>query len=258
MTLQATASDLDGTVARVEFRDGTNSLGVVSNPPYSLLWSNPTVGTHTLSAVATDDRGGTTATDAILLTVLPLNQAPIVQWLSPTNESILQKPQPVNLLATASDADGTVVQVEFRDGTNSLGVVSNPPYSLVWSNPTVGTHTLIAVATDDRRTAASSDLIIVTVAATNEAPLTIQSVQFVAIPAPPVTKSALDPANSEFQLQIAGSDGGIVVVEASTDLINWTPFTTNTLVNGAAVSADGESRNFNIRFYRVRMSTQAP
>ena len=259
VTLQAAATDPDGAIVEVEFWDGTNSLGVITTPPYALLWSNATVGTHALRAVATDDRGATTAADTILLTVLPLNQAPSVQWLSPTNESILQRPQPMTLQATASDLDGTVARVEFRDGTNSLGVVSNPPYSLLWSNPTVGTHTLSAVATDDRGTA-SSELITVTVSVTptNEAPLTIQSVQFVAIQEPPVTKSALDPANSEFQLQIAGRDGSIVVVEASTDLSNWVPISTNTLVNGVVVSADADSRKFNIRFYRARQATQTP
>ena len=75
---------------------------------YSLLWSNPTVGTQTLSAVATDDRGGVTTSETALLTVLPLNQAPIEQWLSPTDEIILQEPQP----AAAPDLHGTVVQRE--------------------------------------------------------------------------------------------------------------------------------------------------
>ena len=161
---------------------------------------------------------------------------------------------------SAADPDGNVTRVEFLDGTNSLGVVSSPPYSLLWSNLTVGTHTLSAMTTDDRGGAASSDLITVTVAATptNEAPLTIQSMQFVAIQEPPVTKSALDPANSEFQLQIAGRDGSIVVVEASTDLSNWVPISTNTLVNGVVVSADADSRKFNNRFYRARQATQTP
>jgi len=82
--------------------------------------------------------------------------------------------------------------------------------------------------------------------------------QFVAIQTPPVTKSALDPADSQFQFKIAGPDGSVVVVEASNDSSNWAPISTNTLVNGAVVSTDAESRNFNIRFYRVRLATQAP
>ena len=92
----------------------------------------------------------------------------------------------------------------------------------------------------------------VSVVTPDAAPLTIQSVQFVAMQSP------LDPANSQFQFQIAGPDGSVVVVEASTDPGHWTPISTNTLVNGVAVIRDAESRNFNIRLYRVRLATQAP
>ena len=218
------------------------------------------MGAHTLSAVATDDRGGATTSETALLTVLPSNQLPIVQWLTPTNGAAFNASEAIVLQVTAADPDGNVARVEFLDGTNSLGVVSSPPYSLLWSNLTVGTHTLSAMTTDDRGGAASSDLITVTVAATptNEAPLTIQSMQFVAIQAPSVTKSAVDPAESQCEFKIAGPVGSMVVLEASTDFTNWAPISTNSLANGAAVSADADSRNFNIRFYRVRMATQAP
>jgi hypothetical protein len=259
--IEVTASDSDGTIVAVEFRDGTNSLGVVSSPPYSLLLTNPTVGTYILSAVATDNRGATTTSDVALLTVLPLNQGPNVEWLSPANHSVLQNPQSVTLQVTPTDFDGTIARVEFREGTNTLGAVTSPPYSLLWTNPTAGTHTFTAVVTDNRGGVALSDLINVTITApsTNETPLTIRSAQFVAFQAsPPVTKSALDPGNSQFQFQIAGPDGSTVVVEASSDFRNWTAISTNTLVNGAAVTADADSLRFEIRHYRVRLSTQTP
>src|SRR5436309_11134998 len=95
VTLQADASDPDGAIVQVEFRDGTNSLGVVSNSPYSLLWTNAIVGSHSLSAVATDDRGGSTTSDTTLLTLFPPTQPQIAQWLSPTDVSTLHMPQPV-------------------------------------------------------------------------------------------------------------------------------------------------------------------
>jgi hypothetical protein len=258
--LEVAAGDFDGTIVRVEFQDGTNSLGVLSNPPYSLLLTNATVGTHVLSAVATDNRGATTFSDVALLTVLPLNQAPSVEWLSPANNSVLQNPQSISLQVTPTDFDGTIARVEFREGANTLGAVSSPPYSLLWTNPTAGTHTFSAVVTDNRGGAALSDLISVTITApsTNEIPLTIRSAQFVAFQGSPVTKSALDPGNSQFQFQIEGPDGSTVVVEASSDLRTWAPISTNTLVNGAALSTDTESPRPEIRHYRVRLSSQAP
>jgi len=258
--IEVAAGDLDGTIAQVEFRDGTNSLGVLGNPPYTLVLTNATVGTHFLSAVATDNRGATTTSDVALLTVLPLNQAPSVQWLSPANNSVLQNPQSVTLQVTPSDFDGTIARVEFREGTKTLGAVSSPPYSVLWTNPTAGTHTLSAVVTDNRGGATLSDPINVTITppSTNEIPLTIRSAQFVAFQGSPVTKSALDPANSQFQFQIVGPDGSTVVVEISSDLRNWAPISTNTLVNGAALSTDTESWRFENRHYRVRLSTQTP
>ena len=53
--LEATATDSDGTVARVEFFDGTNKFGESMVVPYLLEWQAAELGVHSLSAVATDD-----------------------------------------------------------------------------------------------------------------------------------------------------------------------------------------------------------
>jgi len=67
--IQASASDTDGSVVRVQFfRDGA-SLGIVSNTPYSLSSSVP-VGAHQLTAVAMDDHGSTNGSTAVSVTVV--------------------------------------------------------------------------------------------------------------------------------------------------------------------------------------------
>jgi hypothetical protein len=43
-----------------------------------------------------------------------------------------------------------------------------------------------------------------------------------------------------------------VVVEASTNLLNWTPVTTNTLASGTNGFGDTKWTNYSRRFYRVR------
>src|SRR5207249_6087543 len=83
VTLQADASDPDGAIVQVEFRDGTNSLGVVSNSPYSLLWTNITRANDSITATAPDHIASSTTYDPTLLSVRPPNQPPTVQWLSP-------------------------------------------------------------------------------------------------------------------------------------------------------------------------------
>jgi ELWxxDGT repeat protein len=61
VTLEADASDADGTIARVEFFEGATSRGFDTTSPYSVVWSNVTAGSHALTAVATDNHGATTA-----------------------------------------------------------------------------------------------------------------------------------------------------------------------------------------------------
>ncbi len=58
VTIEATASDNDGSVVSVEFfASDTLKIGAVTAPPYAMTWTNITPGIYTLTAVATDDRG---------------------------------------------------------------------------------------------------------------------------------------------------------------------------------------------------------
>ena len=70
-TITATASDLDGTVTKVEFYEGTNKLGEVSSGAYSILWTNTYAGTFSLTAIATDNASGTNTSSAVVVTVDP-------------------------------------------------------------------------------------------------------------------------------------------------------------------------------------------
>lgn len=65
IALTADAFDPDGTIARVEFFDGTNKLTELTNAPYSFLWTNPPLGIHPLTARAWDNLG-TNKTSAVV------------------------------------------------------------------------------------------------------------------------------------------------------------------------------------------------
>jgi uncharacterized repeat protein (TIGR03806 family) len=71
VTLSANASDPDGTIARVAFYDGTTLLGALTNSPYTLTVTRLATGTHSLSAVATDDRGATNLSSQVVVRVVP-------------------------------------------------------------------------------------------------------------------------------------------------------------------------------------------
>jgi hypothetical protein len=69
ITINATTSDTDGVVAKVEFYQGTTKLGEDLSSPFSFAWSGATVGSYTLTAVATDNDGAVTTSSAVSITV---------------------------------------------------------------------------------------------------------------------------------------------------------------------------------------------
>jgi len=71
ITVTATAADSDGTVTKVEFLDGTKILGQDTTAPYAFTWRNVPVGTHVLTARATDNRGAVTTSSVVSITVRP-------------------------------------------------------------------------------------------------------------------------------------------------------------------------------------------
>ena len=62
ITLNATASDFDGTVNKVEFFADGDSIGQDANSPYSATWTPTTPGRYQLTAEATDNDGTTGTT----------------------------------------------------------------------------------------------------------------------------------------------------------------------------------------------------
>ena len=57
---------------------------------------------------------------------------------------------------------------------------------------------------------------------------------------------------NQFGFNITGTSNLVVVVEASTNLVTWTPLATNTLTSGSANYSDPQWTNYPTRFYRLR------
>ncbi len=191
----ASAYDLDGYVATVEFFAGAQSLGVKTNNPASagpmnpfcLVWSNVAPGSYALTAVATDNGGASTVSEPVKILVSqgpppPLtNYPPVVRIASPPNGALFRAPVNVPLYAYANDRDGFVTSVEFFAGTKSLGLGRGlclemqplggwPPFKcptnlfvLIWSNAPPGAYVLTAVATDNGGASATSGPVNITI-----------------------------------------------------------------------------------------------
>jgi alpha-tubulin suppressor-like RCC1 family protein len=118
-----------------------------------------------VSVIVTDD-GGTSNGGISAVTnsfTVIVNARPLVSLTGPTNNSVLVIPTNILLVASSSDSDGTVTDVQFFNGTNLLGTATDQPYSYAWYNTPVGSYALTAVATDNLGVSATSSIVNVTV-----------------------------------------------------------------------------------------------
>ncbi len=69
ITINADASDPDGTISKVEFFAGASLIGASTTAPYSIVWPNVSACTYYLTARATDNLGATTVSAPVLVTV---------------------------------------------------------------------------------------------------------------------------------------------------------------------------------------------
>ncbi|MEK6335595.1 MAG: Ig-like domain-containing protein, partial [Acidobacteriota bacterium] len=91
-------------------------------------------------------------------TILPDgNAAPIVSITSPAAATLFVGPANINVSATASDSDGSVSKVDFYGDGDLIGTSTASPYGVAWNNAPFGSHSLIAVATDNLNKTKVSD-----------------------------------------------------------------------------------------------------
>lgn len=69
ITLEADASDSDGTITRVSFWASGRYLGAVNKAPYTLDWRNVSAGVYSLRAIATDNYGWKTESSKVVISV---------------------------------------------------------------------------------------------------------------------------------------------------------------------------------------------
>ena len=63
------ASDLDGTISKVEFYAGNIKIGETSSAPFNYSWTDPSIGIHQITAVAIDNQGGEKTSQAVEVSV---------------------------------------------------------------------------------------------------------------------------------------------------------------------------------------------
>jgi regulation of enolase protein 1 (concanavalin A-like superfamily) len=159
----ATASATSGSISRVDFYVGSTLIGSDTAAPYAMTWSNPAIGTHALTAVATHSSGTNATSAAVSVTVKGANNPPSVTLTSPAAGATFPVSASVSLSASASDPDGSIVKVDFLVGSTVVGTDTTSPYSLSWNAAAAGTLTITARATDNGGAVATSSGVAITV-----------------------------------------------------------------------------------------------
>jgi hypothetical protein len=96
ITIQADAFDNDGTIAKVEFFEGTRKLGEDMTEPYTFTWQDVPVGEYTIKAIPTDNGGATGSSAPVTFTVRgqcnALNYIVREYWTGVTGNSVSDIP----------------------------------------------------------------------------------------------------------------------------------------------------------------------
>ncbi len=164
------------------------------------------------------------------------NLPPTVSITNPANGAVFSAPATFALAAAAADSDGSVTQVQFFRGPNSLGIDTTSPYSVPVSGLGAGTNIFSAVATDNAGARATNAI---TVIVTNSA-------------ATGVTITNLSLQGSQLKFFFGTQTGRTYTVERSTVLptTNWLPLT-NFIGTGTNATILDSTTGTPARFYRV-------
>lgn len=95
VSVTATAGDMDGSISRVEFYNGSEMLFTDSISPYGFSWNGLSAGIYRLSARAYDNQGASTTTPTLTFSVKPAAQPGVFNRpAAPGFEFSVRVPQP--------------------------------------------------------------------------------------------------------------------------------------------------------------------
>lgn len=206
ITIQAQASDPDGTIQQVVFLADNTTLCTDAAAPYECTFT-PAVGTLSLTAQATDNSNAVTTSLAVSITVNPAPQPPVVSITSPAPNRVFTQGDTVAIQAEADDTDGVIQQVEFLANGTVLCTVTTAPYACSFT-PSAGPYSLTARATDSQGLSATADAVAITV---NVVDTPLPPTVRITSPAPDATFAQT--ATVTIQAEASDSDGSIQQVE---------------------------------------------
>ncbi|MEM9722639.1 MAG: Ig-like domain-containing protein, partial [Bacteroidota bacterium] len=153
-----TFSTISGTFDLITINFTATAVGVAS-----IDFHTPTGSSRVTDVADPAVQSVLGTTTGASINIIGPNAPPTVSITSPGNGTAFIEGANVVVIADASDSDGTITNVEFFDGVNSLGTDNTDPYSITITNIAQGTYSLTAVATDDDDESTTSSVVNITV-----------------------------------------------------------------------------------------------
>jgi len=147
ITISATASDSDGTIANVAFYSNGFFLKKDATSPYSFVWGNVAAGTYSLTARATDNSNKITTSAPVTITVGAGGSPNTPPVANPGGPYSGTPGVAIQFNGTGSfDPNGSIVsyQWNFGDGSTGTGATPSRAYS------TAGNYTVTLTVTDNQ------------------------------------------------------------------------------------------------------------
>jgi len=155
-----------------------------------------------------------------------------VNITSPATNAVFAAPANVSITANASVSSGSVTNVQFFAGANSVGSKTSAPFTVTANGLAAGSYALKAVATAGGISATS-------------APVNIS----VVVPVDTSLSGTTATVNNQFVFSYSSTPGLRYEVDISSNLFNWTPVTTNVATGNPSFFTNPISGEGN--YYRV-------
>jgi hypothetical protein len=216
-------------IERVEFFIDGARVQESLTPPYTYRFVAPaSSGSATVLARATDNGGLTGEAQVTFSFLNAVGTPPSVTLIAPAPNTTVTPGTNVPLIASAQDADGTVVSVQFyARGVPQGGADTTSPYQVNFAPPSPGTYTIEAVATDDRGNTTTSNAVTITAA------FLLPTINIVS-PSPATTARATP--NVPLTVSATAQGGGGSSVLLVEFLLNGVPIATRTALSGSNYS----------------------
>jgi hypothetical protein len=101
INIEANASDMDGSIAKVEFFQNGIKIGEDTSAPYVVTWSSVPKGSYVVTAKATDDAGNFTTSTGVFVKV----SSPCNYSLNQSTTTVGPIYRPINLVNVISDSE---------------------------------------------------------------------------------------------------------------------------------------------------------